>query len=50
MAAVTWVRQWLRRREDQQYHNLIAELYKEYQVIFTSFMQKSPELYTEIEC
>ena len=50
-APVTWVSQWLRRREDRiQYHNLVAETYQEDHPAFTNFMRMSPEIFTEIEC
>ena len=50
-APVTWVRQWLRRREDRdQYCNLVAELLQEEdQPAFTNFMWMSPEIFTETE-
>ena len=42
--------QWLGKHEDRgQYHNIIAELYKEDRHTFNKFMLMSPETFTAVE-
>ena len=47
---VTWVSQWLRKRDDRGwYHNLTAVLYDEDHPSFTNLIQMSPDIFTKIE-